>query len=330
MQSDLNHILSNKELKDQLIYEMDSDEAKERLRRECLAGDKIKGLIEGLNRGQEAEVDPGYEAIIRKWGRPVLYIQDDAIEQPRLELWKARLEPARQRLQERVPRIGRVELRGHPRFSWVGTGWLVAPRVIVTNRHVAEEFARATNGGFDFRTDPVGRSMRAWIDMYQEHQRPKESEFSIKEILHIEEEPGPDMAFMRVAPVDQDDRELPAPIALCEHDPLPDQVVGVIGYAAWDGDRNDRDVMDRIFDRVYEVKRLHPGELMDVPSQQHYLTHDCSTLGGNSGSVVLDFATGNAVALHYAGRYEGRNYAVKASSVRAKMDELGIDPAVGV
>jgi hypothetical protein len=118
MQSDLNHILSNKELKDQLISEMDSDEVKERLRRESLAGDKIKGLIEGLNRGQEAEVDPGYEAIIRKWGRPVLYIQDDAIEQPRLELWKTRLEPARQRLQERVPRIGRVELRGHPRFSW--------------------------------------------------------------------------------------------------------------------------------------------------------------------------------------------------------------------
>ena len=100
-----------------------------------------------------------------------------------------------------------------------------------------------------------------------------------------------------MAPKDQDDRDLPAPLALSEEDGLEDQIVGAIGYAAWDGDRNDREVMDRIFDGVYEVKRLHPGEIMSV--QEGYLNHDCSTLGGNSGSAILDFQTGQAVALHY-------------------------------
>src|SRR5262249_34036669 len=41
--------------------------------------------------------------------------------------------------------------------------------------------------------------------------------------------------------------------------------------------------------------------------------HDCTTLGGNSGSVVLDLASGEAVGLHFAGLYQETNYAVQAS-----------------
>jgi hypothetical protein len=43
--------------------------------------------------------------------------------------------------------------------------------------------------------------------------------------------------------------------------------------------------------------------------------HDCTTLGGNSGSVVLDVKTGEAVGLHFAGLYRESNRAVRASVV---------------
>ena len=44
-------------------------------------------------------------------------------------------------------------------------------------------------------------------------------------------------------------------------------------------------------------------------------THDATTLGGNSGSVVVDLATGNAVGLHFGGFEGDRNDGVKANVV---------------
>src|SRR6516165_11707527 len=48
--------------------------------------------------------------------------------------------------------------------------------------------------------------------------------------------------------------------------------------------------------------------------------HDCTTLGGNSGSVVLNLSTGEAVGLHFAGLYQETNYAVRASVLRNYVD----------
>jgi endonuclease G, mitochondrial len=330
MGSVLNHILRDKEVVDQVMAQLHTDAGGSLLESTGVDSSAVKKTVESVAAGRESEIDSRYEAIIRKVGRPVLFIQDRKIQEPVLPLWKKRLAPARPLLERVLSSVGRIELRGHPRYPWVGTGWLVAPRVVVTNRHVAETFGRQSGEAFQFKLDPVGKRIRASIDFYQEHERPAESEFQVLEILHIEEEEEgrPDIAFLRLASRDQDDKELPAPIALSAEEVKRDQVVGAIGYAAWDGERNVASVMDKIFDSIYEVKRLHPGEVMNV--RQHYLNHDCSTLGGNSGSAVLDFATGEAVALHYAGEYEKKNFAVKATTVREKMKELRIDPEVGV
>ncbi|MCY2962211.1 MAG: DNA/RNA non-specific endonuclease, partial [Planctomycetota bacterium] len=75
---------------------------------------------------------------------------------------------------------------------------------------------------------------------------------------------------------------------------------------------------DRIFEKVYNVKRLHPGLLRtrerinSFGNSVNALTHDSSTLGGNSGSAVLDVKTGQIVGLHFAGIYLKSNYAVPA------------------
>jgi endonuclease G, mitochondrial len=325
MPANLAHILGNKDLVDQLLAHLDSESGGRLLESKKVGRSDVKRSVEGAAAGLESNIAPPYEAIIRKVGRPVLFIQDRKIQEPVLDLWKDRLQPARAGLEKVLASVGRIELRGHPRYPWAGTGWLVAPRVVVTNRHVAEIFGREAGGGkFQFKLDPVGKKIRAAIDFYQEYDRSAESEFQVQEILHIEQEGDgrPDMAFLRVGPRDQDDNELPTPVPLSKQEAKADQVVGAIGYAAWDGQRNDEGVMAQIFEGIYDVKRLHPGEVMSV--REHYLNHDCSTLGGNSGSAVLDFASGEAVALHYAGEYEQMNYAVKATTVVARMQELGI------
>jgi len=326
--SNLMNTLRNPKLADQLLERLERDDVRDALAADGLPGDPLKSAVERMARGHEANLSASQEAIIRKFARPVLYIQDGAIHVPdALPLWQDRLREHRAQLERVLPSVGRIELDGHPRLTWAGTGWLIAPRVVVTNRHVAVTFAHQRAGAFELNADPVGEPLAARVDLCREHEREHVRAYRVKEVLHIEPEGGPDVALLRVASVDDDDRALPAPIPLADADPETDQVVAAIGYAGWDGTRNAQSVMNRIFEGVYDVKRLHPGEIMRV--EPDYANHDCSTLGGNSGSAVVDLSTGRAVALHYAGQYLLRNYAVKATTLRQILDRQGIDTAVG-
>ncbi|HCU2052994.1 TPA: trypsin-like peptidase domain-containing protein, partial [Pseudomonas aeruginosa] len=92
--------------------------------------------------------------------------------------------------------------------------------------------------------------------------------------------------------------------------------VAVVGYPARDS-RNDAGAMEDIFGNIYDVKRFAPGEVVGLPHDAWYLTHDCSTLGGNSGSAVLSIDGGEVVGLHFGGQFRKTNYAVKASVIRS-------------
>jgi endonuclease G len=78
--------------------------------------------------------------------------------------------------------------------------------------------------------------------------------------------------------------------------------------------------MDRIFGNVYDKKRLAPGRVTTPATGT--LCHDCSTLGGNSGSVVLSLETGEAVGLHFAGRFLEANFAVSSRIVAQRLDDV--------
>ena len=134
----------------------------------------------------------------------------------------------------------------------------------------------------------------------------------MKEVLYIEPETGAnDIAFLRVQRrTDGTRRDF---IEIAAQDADPDSPVVVVGYPAR-ASKNvipDQDRMRELFRDRYDVKRAAPG--LTMPSENQVTRHDCTTLGGNSGSVVLDLATGKAVGLHYAGLYDESNYAVRAS-----------------
>src|SRR6185503_16144936 len=99
-----------------------------------------------------------------------------------------------------------------------------------------------------------------------------------------------------------------------------EQQVAVIGYPARDRRVPDDELMQSIFGNVYNKKRLAPGQVTEARSD--VLLHDCSTLGGNSGSVLVDLATGEAVGLHFAGRFLETNYAVPAPVVASRLEEI--------
>jgi hypothetical protein len=295
---------------------------------ESLEGGLARGdaeqTVEGIEEGTfQSGTHRGLEAIIERFTRPVHLVQQSTFtvppdEFPDSEEIRARLEGGRQALEQVIPSAGRIDLR-NSRLDWVGTGWIVAPGVAVTNRHVAEEFAVAQDGGFAFKQNFNAPPVKASIDWRHEHQRPEESRFRVEEVLWIEPQGSVDVALVRIAGQGEDGEDAPATINLMTREEIDGAGVGswvaVIGYPAHDS-RNDAADQQRIFDGIYNVKRLAPGQVTAIEGED-LLHHDATTLGGNSGSVVVDLASGKAAALHFGGLEGDRNDAVQAPRIHA-------------
>ena len=77
------------------------------------------------------------------------------------------------------------------------------------------------------------------------------------------------------------------------------------------------DLFAKLFAGVKSFKRLAPGVIMTAPGEtpcdprDWILTHDASTLGGNSGSALADLdANGQTLlGLHFAGQHARQNWA---------------------
>lgn len=276
-----------------------------------------------LDQGDNADLAPdeanGLEAIILLFGRPAILIQDGKFFPPPAD-WTV-LESQRDAIQRTFQSVGRIEVQGHPRLDWIGTGFLVAKDVIMTNRHVAAEFtAPRGNGRWGIMPNVTAR-----IDYVEELGATTTAEFALKSLIGIH--PRFDMALFRVARKGGVDGKLsaPAPLPLAGQPsgeaPLDGRTVYVVGYPAWDGRRNDPEPMQRLFGNIYNIKRLQPGTVMRHQPGAGLFTHDCSTLGGNSGSCVVDLETHQVIGLHFGGRYGQANQSVA-------LWELADDPLI--
>jgi V8-like Glu-specific endopeptidase len=254
--------------------------------------------------GVDAELDPeeivGTEAIVLLFGRPAILIQDGRFFPPP-QAWK-KLEPIRDSIETTIKSVGRIEVKGHPAMDWIGTGWLIAANVVITNRHVAKEFTRQDGRRWVFEP-----GMRGRIDFHEEFGGGAAAEFGLTEVIGVHDDL--DLALFRVARRSAGNA-LPPPLELVPRTARPKkgQQVYVIGFPASDSRRNDPDEMRRIFDNIYNVKRLQPGEVISVSGSE--FKHDCSTLGGNSGSCVIDLESHRVLGLHFSGRYREANRAV--------------------
>lgn len=290
--------------------------------------DRAQEVVESMAEGNYDDgTDTGLEAIIERFTRPVYLVQDSKFEVPpdvfpNSEVIAAQLDSARAQLEVVAASTGRIDVRNH-RLDWVGTAWRVDDDLVVTNRHVAEEFARAGGDGFVFRKSMNGATVGATIDWFHEFDRGAESRFQVKEVVWIEPEDSVDVAILRIKSSGDDDEPAPAPIELMTRDELDDAKQGlwvaVIGYPASDS-RNNAEDQQRIFDGIFGVKRLAPGQVTFF-QQKTLLRHDATTLGGNSGSVVFDLSSGKAIGLHFGGIQGSRNEAVQAAQVRQILDQ---------
>ena len=311
--------------KDSALY----DELHTRLQERVAQPEAISaGGVNFESMASESEADMRglvLETIVRE-GRPAIPILENrisfqnAIVDAAAETIVKRLRDTAAVIETVIPLVGRVDVDNFPTsLSFVGTAWMVDSNIAVTNRHVADLIARNNDGKFKFRPGRLGEEMRVSVDYRHEMGLNGKNSVRVLRVIWIEPEPGPDIALIELE--QRTDGTVKPSISLAKEDAAPDSEVVVIGYPARAPAHiiPNQQWMDQIYGSTYDVKRVAPGLAGAI--SRGWATHDCTTLGGNSGSVVINMDKGEAVALHFAGLYMIENYAVPASTIRQMLNK---------
>lgn len=276
--------------------------------------------------------------IIADGSRPVFFFENDRLvargapDGPFVEAALA----ASGMLEQAALSVGRIETFDLPAparidVHYEGTCFLVAPDLVMTNRHVVERMVRnpfIPHGpwqlrneywvNFDGQLGGAGRRFRidavAWM--------PPDPIGNRTDFARL------DMALLRIGAPQDILIAKPAPLAVTATRPARDQIAALVGFPGsariYSGPEPppahfelERVLFD-IFDNRFGYKRCASGRIT-APVGQHprdtrkwAVAHDLSTLGGNSGSPLLVLGGGEmpvASALHFHGEARRANYA---------------------
>ena len=198
--------------------------------------------------------------------------------------------------------IGRIDMVPD---QGVGTGFLIKPNVLVTNAHVLAFLSRDTN------QLTKGQAVVRFVQEFGNF----DPDPPVDILGAIAFDTDADIALLRISdPLTGSNRR---PLQIRSTDAGPGETVVAVGYPFNDPQRNPM-FINGIFGTKFGVKRAAPGEV--VTSQDTDIGHDCSTLGGNSGSPVLAIQDATVVGLHKEGVFMFRNRALKGSLVQKFVD----------
>lgn len=192
-----------------------------------------------------------------------------------------------------LPAIGRIDRKGRA----YGTGFLVAPSVLMTCRHVVEQLT----GG----TGVIGAGSVVNFRQEKDRNDMESDKAPIRKVLA--RHPRLDMAMLEL------ERPRGAFLDLTAKSLSPGEAVVAIGYPG-PGEADNPAFLNVIFQSRYGVKRASYGETLDGTDEQDVF-HDCTTTRGSSGSPIFHLQTGNVVAMHRSGSFLYRNEAVPAAAL---------------
>jgi V8-like Glu-specific endopeptidase len=307
-------------------------------------GDGAEALSKLKSDGERADLTDeeqgALEAIVVMDGsRPTMALSaDDRLDlgDPTLGQWKDVTKKFADQITRVASAVGRIDLDGEHR----GTGFAVKDGLVLTNRHVLQELAEEVdpkNKKWRFRGEPS-----ITFDANPNESRTRQFKLKTEVILA-----GPDainrmsidynrLDFAILECIVPAGARLPEPLEL-END--ADKVVEgrpifTLGYPAKPAPGAYQwDVLHKHFRNRYSVKRFAPGEIdrglgtRAAGTGETVFTHDTTTLGGNSGSCVVDLGNDGrlVVGLHFAGMPKTANYAHSQATLKKSFEALELD-----
>ncbi len=192
--------------------------------------------------------------------------------------------------------IGRIDQITGGLNDPLATGFLVAPGVLITNTHVLDALTANT------RQLQEGQAVVRFGQEYGVI--PDAAPIPITGIIAVH--PHLDMTLLSI----QKDAR---PVLTIASEPAS-QGLSVVALGYPQDDPRSPVFRDVIFENKFGVKRGAPGEIRGTAPSAVF--HDCSTLGGNSGSPLLDITTCQVVGLHRDGPlFLFRNEAVDGPAI---------------
>jgi endonuclease G len=197
----------------------------------------------------------------------------------------------RQRVVAQTRSVGRIEYADEP----IGTGFVVADRVIATNRHVVDHLF--PNADHSLKTAGIRFGLTETGDSPLRR---------LSEVLAVGDS---DIALIRL-----DAETCPEPLTLSRSAPSDADVGAVVGYPF--ADTRVPAFADANFADNYSYVTISPGKVVAVHRRDRTVDHDCQTLGGNSGSPLLSLHDGSVLGVHFEGRFLANNSAVSGQALR--------------
>ncbi|WP_421853455.1 trypsin-like peptidase domain-containing protein [Oricola sp.] len=287
------------------------------------------------------------EALVELVGRPAVRIQNGEIpfdtSNPALGQWAADLIPLRDQIKPLADAVGRIDIKTSGGWRHVGTGFVIGRGQVMTNRHVLDALAE------EFPVSPGRYEMRLTADAsinFDPDATNEDSRYKIKSVISYGSQrigryvdlSKLDMAILEIE-TDNGSGGHPAPVdmqTVSTSDAVREQII-LVGYPAEPGyasaptaQQAALDYWDRIreiYNRDFGSKYLSPGLIklrpggMEGDERNWAFSHDATTMGGNSGSVVTTLDERIALCgLHFGGKTFSRNMAHDISSIDLNED----------
>ena len=271
--------------------------------KELFLPDSQSKIEEIINRDQDkSDNELLFEILNHDYLRPAFIIQDGMFHAPDDHPWTPLLNIYRKNIENAVHSVGIFEIVRNKKKYPSGTGWILSEDLVVTNKHVTEVFCEKVGNKFRIKKG----FEKITIDFNEEFDRVHDFEFKVLDVVHVERDETslynhtPDIAILRVEKVNSKGEKLPPPLELYEEKLKVNQPIAIVGFPSADYKLPIK--RKRIFNNIYDVKRLQPGLIKKIKMLYDFdFQHDCATLSGNSGSPVLDIQTGKVVGTHFAG-----------------------------
>ncbi len=271
----------------------------------------------------------GLEAIVIATGaRPSLALTDCGLDfaDPRLGIWRDATTTFASAISKVCGSVGRINLGE----SHVGTGFAIGPGLVLTNRHVLQGIAVEDGNGKWRLQDQVG------IDFGGENAAVPAKPFALVELV-LTTDATIDPAKIDFAKIDLavlrcevGDRAFPERLMLesQQSNVIEGRDTYAIGFPGKPRPGAEPfSLLKAMFDFKFGVKRYSPGQIehahLDTDPKQTVFSHDCTTLGGSSGSAIVDLGDDGlrVIGLHFGGNPKIGNYAHSVAAIRTLLSD---------